>query len=149
MVEDADKSFLNDIIKEEEEEDDDEEINLEQQTSAKPSKHADQLKRDKQLEKDVAEAVDEILEEAALETSKRPQPKKTKALDKSDSKDDPAVTKVTTAPVPPPTAVAVVPPAAPPPPPPPAVKPPSNDLPKCNETEMNVQIRFWSEFPHI
>lgn len=136
MVEDADKSFLNDIIKEEEEEDeDDEEINLnEQQTS----KNADHLKRDKQLEEDVAEAVDEILEEARIETSKhRPQPKKTKTLDKSDSKDDPAVaTKVVavTAPPPPPP-----PPAVPPPPPPhpqaPAAKSSTSDLPKSKQNK--------------
>lgn len=76
MVEDAEKSFLNDIIKEEEDEDDSDENN------------AEQLKRDTQLEKEVADAVDEILEEARIETSKRPPPKKTKTLDKSDSKDD-------------------------------------------------------------
>lgn len=121
MVEDADKSFLNDIIKEEEE--DEEEINLdEQKTSAgQSSKNADQLKRDKQLEEEVAEAVDEILEEARIETSKRPQPKKTKTLDKSDSKDEPA--KPTAAPAQPPPPAPVSAPAAPPPPAPTVVKP--------------------------
>lgn len=151
MVEDADKSFLNDIIKEEEEED--EEINLDEQkaSSDQPSQNADQLKRDKQLEQEVAEAVDEILEEARIETSKRPQPKKTKTLDKTDSKDDPAIAKAAPPAQPPPAPPApaqVAAPAAPPPPvpsaptvvkpeppkqppPPPAAPAPSSDLPKA------------------
>ncbi|XP_031639632.1 radixin-like [Contarinia nasturtii] len=54
MVEDAEKSFLNEIIKEEDEE------NVE-----KPNRD--------EMKKDVAEAVDKIIEEARIETSKRPQ----------------------------------------------------------------------------
>lgn len=77
MVEDADKSFLNDIIKEEE---DSEEI---QEDNNK------QIKRDVQLEKEVAEVVDEILEEAHIETTKRPQQKKTQPVQQTESEEKP------------------------------------------------------------
>lgn len=165
MVEDADKSFLNDIIKEEDEEDE-EEINLDEQKASK--KNADQLKRDKQLEKEVADAVDEILEEARIETSKRPQPKKTKTLDKSDSKDDPAIAKTAaSAAAPPPAPVPTAAPAAPPPPvpPPPAPapapvvikpeppKPPppssSSDLPKAAGNIVKVDKPMRSGPPSV
>lgn len=63
MVEDADKSFLDDIKEDEE-----------------PEQISDEDR--KSLEKDVAEAVDEILEEARVETNK-------KVFKKSDSKDKP------------------------------------------------------------
>lgn len=63
MVEDADKSFLDDIKEDEE-----------------PEQISDEDR--KSLEKDVADAVDEILEEARVETNK-------KVFKKSDSKDKP------------------------------------------------------------
>lgn len=72
QVEDADKSFLNDIIKEEDEQDHD------------PNEKEEQLKRG-ELEKEVADAVDEILEEARIETSKWPQPTFEKMCEESES----------------------------------------------------------------
>lgn len=59
MVEDAQKSFLDDTIQEEDEDVDDDSPKNER-------------KRTAELEKGVADAVDEILEEARVETSKRP-----------------------------------------------------------------------------
>lgn len=60
MVEDAEKGFLDDTIQEESE-------------SELAQEEHDELQRNSELEKEVAVAVDEILEEARNETSKRPQ----------------------------------------------------------------------------
>lgn len=131
MVEDAEKSFLNDIIKEEDEEN--------QEDSSK------QLKRDTQLEKEVAEAVDEILEEARIETTKRPQQKKSETSQKSESKEKPIIehgqreganVKMEKHPTRP------GPPAVPPPPPP--IKTTSID--DENQFEVNFEANFDDAF---
>lgn len=75
-MEDADKSFLNEIIKEEDEQEEKGDDSIVQS-----------IKRD-ELEKEVAEAVDEILEEARIETSKRPN-SKSKQFENSDLRDEP------------------------------------------------------------
>lgn len=62
MVEDADKSFLDNIIKEEDESELEEEEEAEAAEAAK--RESQQLQRNPELEKEVAEAVDEIIEEA-------------------------------------------------------------------------------------
>lgn len=58
MVEDAHKTFLDDTIQEEDEE-------------VEPETPKEERKRTSELEKGVAEAVDEILEEARIETTKQ------------------------------------------------------------------------------
>lgn len=119
MVEDADKSFLNDIIKEEDE-------NGEQEETS-------QLKRDTQLEKEVAEAVDEILEEACIESRKQKPPQsKEKPIETSkteiDSKSTEEIIQKEShkAPVDPPVVkqqpARPGPPSVPPPPPPPSIQ---------------------------
>lgn len=150
MVEDADKSFLNDIIKEEDDE---------QDQDADHENNVEQLKRDPELEKEVADAVDEILEEARIETSKRPPPKKTRTLDKSDSKDDakqsapvkkePAVVKPPTTDLPSSGPAKVEkpmrsgPPAVPPPPPPVQTAASIDD---DNKFEANFEANFDDAF---
>lgn len=62
MVEDAQKSFLSDTIQEEDEE---------SEGDAQPTVCNGERKRTSELEHDVAEAVDEILEEACKETSNK------------------------------------------------------------------------------
>lgn len=160
MVEDADKSFLNDIIKEEEDEEDDANNDTVGEDADGHKMGTEQLKRDKQLEEKVAEAVDEILEEARIKTSKRPAPaKKQKSLDKSkekpESKFEPA--KVAPAkPEPPKSApeppkaipksdkpMRSGPPAVPPPPPPIQTAPSIDD---DNKFEANFEANFDDAF---
>lgn len=154
MVEDADKSFLNDIIKEEDDED---------EQDQEHEKNVEQLKRDPELEKEVAEAVDEILEEARIETSKRPSPKKTRTLDKSNSNDDanqtvaikkeqPVVVKPTesdqrsSGPPKMEKPMRSGPPAVPPPPPPPPQAAASIDDDDDNKFEANFEANFDDAF---
>lgn len=79
MVEDAEKKFLDDTIQEE----DESELEQEEKT----------IRRDPEMEKEVANAVDEILEEARIETSKarpkQPPPLPPTKVEKSTSEEQP------------------------------------------------------------
>lgn len=124
MVEDADKSFLNDIIKEQS--DDNEQLHL-----------------DEQLEKDVAEAVDEILQEACIQTNNQKKEIKESTEANNTEPVKPLVLRKSAGPKPDHGPTKCGPPSVPPPPPPIAAAIPDDDK---NQFEAHFEANFEDAF---